>query len=194
MTWLRSPVQLATDHLDATRQAIDSLAREAPTLLGWGAELWDRCCEGHRLLVAGNGGSAAQAQHLAAELVGRYRGERRPLSALAIGVDPAATSAIANDYGVEDQFARQIEAHGRLGDVALFLSTSGSSPNVVAAALAARRAGLRTWALTGPLPNRLAEVVDEVVAVSAARTASVQEAHQVAIHLVCEALEDRRSA
>jgi D-sedoheptulose 7-phosphate isomerase len=192
MTWLRSPVHLATAHLAATRDALDGLTREVPKLLDWGRELWERCSDGHRLLVAGNGGSAAQAQHLAAELVGRYRADRRPLSALAIGVDPAATSAIANDYGIADLFARQVEAHGRAGDVALFLSTSGNSPNVVAAAHTARRLGLRTWALTGSLPNRLATVVDEVVAVPGVKTASVQEAHQVAIHLICEALEDRR--
>jgi D-sedoheptulose 7-phosphate isomerase len=193
MTWLRSPVHLATAHLAATRDALDGLTREVPTLLGWGREVWDRCSEGHRLLVVGNGGSAAQAQHLAAELVGRYRGDHRPLSALAIGVDPAATSAIVNDYGVEEQFARQVEAHGRPGDVALFLSTSGTSPNVVSAARTGRRLGLRTWALTGSLPNPLADVVDEAVAVPGVTTASVQEAHQVAIHLICEAIEDGRA-
>jgi D-sedoheptulose 7-phosphate isomerase len=145
------------------------------------------------LLTAGNGGSAAEAQHLAAELVGRFVDERLPLSALALCTDGAAVTAIGNDYGAEQLFARQVCAHGRPGDVLVVLSTSGRSPNVVAAAHAARDCGLTTWALTGPGPNPLTEVCDDAVCIEADTTATIQELHLVAVHLLCAAV-DRRVA
>ncbi|WP_143860684.1 D-sedoheptulose-7-phosphate isomerase, partial [Nocardia cerradoensis] len=111
---------------------------------------------GGRLFTCGNGGSAAEAQHLSAELTGRFRGERQPLSAIALHCDTSSTTAIVNDYGIDEMFARQLRAHGRPGDVLVVLSTSGSSPNVVAAAKAAHDIGMATWAMTGPPPNPLA--------------------------------------
>ncbi len=122
---------------------------------------------GGRLLACGNGGSAAEAQHLTGELVGRFRHERRPLSAIALHADTSATTAIVNDYGDHEVFARQVAAHGRPGDVLVCLSTSGSSQNVVAAAKAAHELGVTTWALTGPAPNPLAALCDEAVTVEA---------------------------
>ncbi|CAM5680972.1 D-sedoheptulose 7-phosphate isomerase OS=Streptomyces griseomycini OX=66895 GN=FHS37_002862 PE=4 SV=1 [Streptomyces griseomycini] len=104
---------------------------------------------GGRLLAAGNGGSAAQAQHLTAEIVGRYRDDRPPFSAIALHADTSSTTAIANDYGVDEVFARQVRAHGREGDVLMLLSTTGASANLLSAADAARAAGVRVWALTG---------------------------------------------
>ncbi|WP_237535565.1 SIS domain-containing protein [Streptomyces sp. SID3343] len=155
----------------------------------WGVILAPELADGSRLLVAGNGGSAAEAQHLTAELVGRYHDERRPLSALALHAETSSVTAIVNDYGADEVFARQVEAHGRPGDTVLLLSTSGSSPNVVRAAHRARSMGLRVWALTGPAPNELASVADDALCVEADNTATIQEVHLLAAHLLCEAID-----
>jgi D-sedoheptulose 7-phosphate isomerase len=144
---------------------------------------------GGRLLACGNGGSAAQAQHLTSELVGRYRHERQPFSAIALHAETSTVTAIANDYPPDQLFARQVQAHGRPGDVFVALSTSGRSPNVVAALRTARRAGLTTWVLTGPAPNALSVEADDAVVVDAPYTATVQEVHQVVVHLLCAALD-----
>lgn len=160
----------------------------------WGAGLASCLLAGGRLLIAGNGGSAAQAQHLSAELVGRFQGERRPLSAIALHADTSSFTAICNDYGPDEVFARQIAAHGRSGDVALLLSTSGSSSNILTAASRARQLGLTVWALTGPSPNPLAAVADETLGVVADDTATIQEVHMVALHLMCEALDNAIAA
>jgi D-sedoheptulose 7-phosphate isomerase len=136
--------------------------------------------------VAGNGGSAAEAQHLAAELVGRLRTERIPLSAIALTPDSSAVTAISNDYGFDEVFARQVRAHGRPGDVFLALSTSGRSPNLIAAARAAQECGLRTWAMTGAGPNPLADACDKALRCPAADSQVVQELHLVAVHVMCE--------
>ena len=113
------------------------------------------------MLAVGNGGSAAQAAHLSAELVGRFDGERRPLAAVAIGAEHPTMTALVNDYGVDEAFARPVRAHGRTGDVLVALSTSGRSPNVRASVSAAHELGLLTLALTGPAPNPLADDCDE---------------------------------
>ncbi|HEU4450354.1 MAG TPA: SIS domain-containing protein [Gaiellaceae bacterium] len=176
-------------HLAALRRALAALERDVPVLEAWGARLAHALLRGGRLLAVGNGGSAAQAQHLTSELVGRYVDERIPLSALALHAESSSLTAIANDYGAEAAYARQVRAHGRPGDVLLALSTSGRSPNVLAAAEAARAGRLAVWALTGPAPNRLAALAEESLAVEAAATATVQEAHQVAIHLLCAAVD-----
>jgi D-sedoheptulose 7-phosphate isomerase len=144
---------------------------------------------GGKVLLAGNGGSAADAQHIAAELVGRFIDDRAPLAAVALTTDTSALTAIGNDYGFEHVFARSVQAHGRAGDILLLLSTSGRSPNLLAAAAAARRAGLRTWALTGPAPNALVACCDESLAVDGSTGASVQEAQQVAVHLLCASFD-----
>jgi D-sedoheptulose 7-phosphate isomerase len=176
-------------HLDALAPALTGLRAQVPVLARWGAELAAVLAGGGRLLAVGNGGSAAQAQHLTSELVGRYRDDRRPFSALALHAETSALTAIANDYGVEQVFARQVHAHGRPGDVLLTLSTSGRSPNVAAAVEAGRRAGLRVWALTGPGPNPVAERAHDRLCIDAATTATVQEVHQIAVHLLCEAFD-----
>lgn len=156
----------------------------------WARRLCDVYEHGGRLLACGNGGSAAEAQHLTAELVGRFERERRPLSAIALHADTSSLTAIGNDYGAPDVFARQVRAHGRPGDVLVCLSTSGASRNVVTAAAAARELGLRAWALTGPLPNTLAMVCDDAVAVPAERAATVQEVHLALVHVLCAALDE----
>jgi len=175
-------------HLGGLRATLDGLAGESRRLERWGTELATRLRRGGRLLAAGNGGSAAEAQHLTAELVGRYRGEREPLSAIALHADTSTITALGNDYGYEEVFARQVRAHGRPGDVLVLLSTSGRSRNLVAAAEAGRSLGLSVWALTGPGPNPLAAASSEALCLPGA-TPSVQEAHLVTVHLLCEVVD-----
>ncbi|MGW2546746.1 SIS domain-containing protein, partial [Kitasatospora sp. NPDC001574] len=141
------------------------------------------------ILAAGNGGSAAEAQHQTSELVGRFRADRAPLSAIALHADSSSVTAITNDYGPDVVFARQVRAHGRPGDVLLLLFTSGTSPNVLAAARMGREMGLTVWALTGPAPNPLADAGDQAVCVDAEQVATVQECHLVAVHLSCAAVD-----
>ncbi len=149
---------------------------------------------GHKVLICGNGGSAAEAQHLAGELVGRFRRERDPWPALALTADAAVVTAIANDYGFETVFARQVAAFGCAGDVLVGLSTSGESPNVVNAATEARERGMRIVALTGNRPSRLGTLADAEIAVPASETALVQEVHSVLVHLICEFVESNLTA
>lgn len=163
-------------------QGLDQLAH-------WGDRLASVLPAGGRLLAAGNGGSAAQAQHLTAELVGRYREERAPYSAISLHAETSSMTAIGNDYGFEHVFARQVAAHGRDGDVLLLLSTSGRSANLLSAAMTARAAGVEVWALTGASPNPLAEAADQALCIDAATTATVQETHLVAVHLLCESFD-----
>ncbi len=180
-------------HLMSSQRGLSALTVELDRLARWGATLRHRLERGGRLLVAGNGGSAALAHHLTGEMVGRFDREREPFSALALSGDVAAVTAIGNDYGYDEVFARQVLAHGRQGDVLVGLSTSGRSPNLLRAVDAARRAGLVTWAMTGPAPNPLADAADDAVAVPCADTPSVQDVHQVAVHLLCLAFENAAS-
>lgn len=177
-------------HFDALRDAVARTSVEATRLRGWGRQLAMVLPHGGRLLACGNGGSAAEAQHLTAELVGRFREERIPMSAIALHADTSALTAIANDYGDEEMFARGVRAHGRAGDVLMALSTSGASRNVIAAVKAAHEVGMVTWALTGRGPNELTGMCDESICVDAESTATVQEIHLMLIHGLCMALDD----
>jgi D-beta-D-heptose 7-phosphate kinase/D-beta-D-heptose 1-phosphate adenosyltransferase len=177
------------DHLTALAEAIDPYRTVAARLADWGSELARHLRDGGRLLVAGNGGSAAEAQHLAAELVGKLREDRMPLSAIALTPDSSAVTAISNDYGYDEVFARQVRAHGRPGDVLMLLSTSGRSPNLVAAARAAREIGVRTWAMTGAGPSPLADACDEVLRCPSPEGQVVQELHLVSVHILCEHID-----
>ena len=184
------PLRYSTlsDHLDDLRTGLASLAAQEAEIDEWGRQLaW--CLDGGRLLVAGNGGSAAEAQHLTAELVGRFETERRPLSALVLHGDSSTVTAVCNDYGRDEVFARQVQAHGRPGDVLLLLSTSGASSNLLAAVERAHDCGLQVWALTGPAPNPLAGAADRRIVIEARSVSSVQEAHLVAVHALCAAVE-----
>jgi len=180
------------EHLSDARAALEDLGAHLGELDVWSCWLADALGTGGRLLVAGNGGSAALAGHLAAELVGRFRGERPAFSALALH-EAATLTAIGNDYGFEESFARQVDAHGREGDVLLTLSTSGRSANLLRATERAHALGVATWALTGPGPNPLGERTDELIALDAPNAAAVQEAQQVAVHLLCLGFEHHLS-
>ena len=144
---------------------------------------------GGMVLVAGNGGSAAEAQHFTAELVGRFKLERRPLPALCLNADTAVITALGNDYGYQEVFARQVEAFAGPDDVLVLFSTSGESPNVVEAALAARRHALDVIAVTGSNPCRLSDLATHVVATGGVEPCRIQELHMVVTHVLCEVIE-----
>jgi len=182
-------MKVIDEHLTALADALLPFREVAGKLADWGEQLAGILGTGGRLLVAGNGGSAAEAQHLTAELVGKLREDRTPLSALALHAETSSGTAIANDYGYAEVFARQVRAHGRPGDVLILMSTSGRSRNLLNAGERAARIGMRVWAMTGPRPNPLADLADEVLAVAADSTATVQEVHLVAVHLMCEAVD-----
>lgn len=177
------------DHFDALAAAVGNGAVPLAPLGRWARTLAGVLGSGGRLLAAGNGGSAAEAQHLTAELVGRFRADRAPFSAIALHAETSSLTAIANDYGGEQIFARQVAAHGRPGDVCLLLSTSGRSRNLLVAASAARNCAVTAWALTGPAPNPLAAACDDAVCVDAPDPATVQELHLVVLHALCLAFE-----
>lgn len=190
---LQVPAGALRRHLEASEAAAHGLADDLGTIERWAGRLRKRFRAGSMLLVAGNGGSAAQASHLAAEFVGRYDGDRRAYSAISLAVDPATVTALANDYGIGALFARQVEAHGQVGDVLIALSTSGASADLLAAVDEARARGLTVWAMTSPAPNPLFSSADEAITVDAPRTCVVQEMHLIVLHLLCEAF-DRQGA
>jgi D-sedoheptulose 7-phosphate isomerase len=192
-----TPAEVLVDHVDRLAAALPALRAAAPTLASWGATIAGCLRAGGRLLAAGNGGSAAEAQHLTAELVGRFEGDREPFSAIALHADTSALTAIGNDYGYAEVYARQVRAHAREGDIVLLLSTSGASPNLLTAAQAAVDRKAHAWALTGPGPNPLSTCCTDAVCLPG-DAATVQEAHLAAVHMICRAVEavlaDRNAA
>ncbi len=177
--------------LRKSRDVLTRLADElAPEIARAATTVVNSYRRGGKLLLAGNGGSAADAQHVAGELVGRFRQERAPLPAIALTTDTSVLTAIANDYSVEDMFRRQVEALGRESDVFIGLSTSGASPNVLAAVTAARQLGLTTIGLTGDYPDSpLARSVDLALCVPSRETPHIQEAHICILHTICGLVE-----
>lgn len=149
---------------------------------------------GGKLLVMGNGGSAADAQHFAAEIVGRFKMERRALPAIALTTDSSILSAIGNDYGFDRVFSRQVEALAQAGDVVVGISTSGNSPNVQVALEAARAAGCRTVALLGRDGGTIAGIVDLPLVMPSHDTPRIQEGHITMIHIICDLIEKRMFA
>ncbi len=152
--------------------------------------IWEALKVGKKVLVCGNGGSAADAQHFAAELVGRFENERRGFPSIALTCDSSALTAIGNDYGFERIFARQVEALATVGDVLVALSTSGNSPNIISAVMKARKIGCRTIGMTGASGKKLASLCDAAVLVPSSRTARIQEAHITIIHIWCEMIDE----
>jgi D-sedoheptulose 7-phosphate isomerase len=183
------PLPAGCDHLDELHGPLTALRADAARLDLWGRRLAAVLTGGGRLLAVGNGGSAAQAAHLTSELVGRYRDDRPPFSAIALCAEASAVTAIGNDYGIEEVFARQVRGHGRHGDVLVALSTSGRSPNVLAAVDAAHDAGMVAWAVAGRPGNPLALRCDDAVCVDSHHTATIQEVHLIAIHMLCAAVD-----
>jgi D-sedoheptulose 7-phosphate isomerase len=182
-------VPVSGSHLARLEETLRAFEPQVPRLEAWGRRAAQVLVAGGRLLACGNGGSAEQAQHLTTELVGRYQDERQPFAALPLTHDMTAVTAIGNDYGASQIFARQVRAHGRPGDLLLCLSTSGQSPNVLAAAEAAATIGMTAWALTGRGPNPLADACADAITVDAVMTCTVQEVHLAAIHILCAAVD-----
>ena len=178
--------------IDAHISVIQSLVALTPTVEQASHLCADALAAGYRILLCGNGGSASDCQHLAGELVGRLKGNRRPLPAHALGADSAVMTCIANDFGYEEVFARQVEGIGKAGDVLLALSTSGNSANVVRAVEQANALGITTIGLLGGNGGKLAQVCTHVVCVSASTdTARIQEAHILIGHVICADIEAR---
>ena len=170
-------------------EALRALAGEGAAVEAAGRTIVESLRGGGKLLVLGNGGSAADAQHIAAELVGRYLKERRGLAAVALTVNTSTLTAVANDYGYERIFARQLEALGRPGDVCLALSTSGNSPNVLAAAKLARELGMKVIGMTGRSGGQLKGACDLCIRVPSDETPRIQEAHILVGHVLCDFVE-----
>jgi len=174
------------EHLQAVQATLQSQLGEIERA---GALLRDTLNQGNKVLLCGNGGSAADAQHIAAELVGRYERQRRAWPAIALTTDTSALTALSNDFGYEEVFARQVEALASANDVLLALSTSGTSANILKAVKKARTLECKTIALTGAGGEPLASLCDLAVVVPATRTARIQECHITIGHLWCELID-----
>jgi D-sedoheptulose 7-phosphate isomerase len=181
-----------TGHFEASRDALAQAAGDA-TLLATAQAIADAITRalksGGKLLLIGNGGSAADAQHIAAEFVGRYKMERPGYAAIALTTDSSALTSIANDYGFEQIFARQVEALGVKGDVLVALSTSGRSPNILAALQTARARGLVTIGFTGTKGDAMRAACDQLFVAPSDDTPVIQQIHMVALHAICAVVE-----
>lgn len=177
-----------SDHLEVLQSV---MAGDLPEKLDQTAKIWKKALDGgHKVLFCGNGGSAADSQHLAAELVGRFQKERRGLPSIALTVDTSILTAVANDYGYDTVFARQVEALGQPGDVLVGLSTSGNSPNVLAAIKLAKEKGITCIGMTAAGGGKMAEACDICLAVPAKVTARAQEMHIMMGHILCELVDE----
>jgi D-sedoheptulose 7-phosphate isomerase len=178
-SWLLRSIDVKVKTVDV---CTDSVAQAAEMLI--------ECLKsGHKVLLCGNGGSAADSQHMACELVGRFLVDRRALAAIALTTDTSILTAIANDYDYEQVFQRQVQALGQPGDVLLALSTSGNTVNVLKAADAARRQGMKVVALTGETGGQLKNLCDCLIAVPSTMTPHVQESHITVLHVLCELVD-----
>ena len=186
---MRDAARIADETLAAAAKLHERMRASAGPVVIAAETISEALRAGGKLLVFGNGGSAADAQHLASELVGRFQKERAAIAAIALTVDSSVLTSVANDSSFKQVFARQIEALGRRGDVALGISTSGESPNVVVALQTAKAQGLKTVALTGRDGGTVGRVADIHVNVPDQSTARVQEVHQTLIHVLCEVIE-----
>jgi D-sedoheptulose 7-phosphate isomerase len=179
-------------HLTLSRDAIERAGQDA-SLLDAARTIADVIAAGlrggNKLLITGNGGSAADAQHIAAEIVGRYKKDRPAYAAIALTTDTSALTAIGNDYGFEQVFSRQVEGLGRRGDVLLALTTSGRSPNILAALKAARQQGLVTIGFTGAKGTALGASCDHLLVAPSEDTAVIQQIHMAFAHGICEVIE-----
>ncbi len=179
-------------HLKSSRDALERASGDA-SLIDTARKIADTIAAslrgGNKLLIAGNGGSAADAQHIAAEIVGRYKKDRPAYAALALTTDTSALTAIGNDYGFEQVFSRQVEGLGKRGDVLLALTTSGRSPNILTALKAARQQGLITIGFTGAKGVGLAASCDHLLVAPSEDTAVIQQIHMAFAHGICEVIE-----
>jgi D-sedoheptulose 7-phosphate isomerase len=187
---LKSTAPITAAFEDAARNLNSICSTSYPDKIQQAIELLiERLSAGNKLLVCGNGGSAADAMHICAELVGRFLRDRRPLAAIALTANQPILTALGNDYCYESVFSRQVEALAKPGDVVWGISTSGNSKNVVEALRSARTLGAWTIGLTGESGGAMAEHADVLLAVPVAATPRIQEIHVVTYHVICEAVE-----
>jgi|APCry1669189070_1035195.scaffolds.fasta_scaffold11637_1 D-sedoheptulose 7-phosphate isomerase len=206
MTWGRgvsgqsdsaSPLMVCTmhvsfrDQLDESAAVVQSFTAQADAVDAICRLVADAVLSGSTLFTCGNGGSATDAIHLAEEMMGRYRATRRPLPAVCLNTDVGTITCIANDFGFEQVFARQLEALARPGDLLVIFSTSGGSPNILAALHAARASGVTCIALLGKGGGAARELADHVLVVPSASSARIQEVHTLILHAICEEIEGR---
>ena len=187
-SFLKNEIEAAVANLKLMSKRLESDARlleEANRMIGFSLDA------GGKLLIAGNGGSAADAQHLAAEIVGRFRKERKGMPAVALTTDTSVLTAVGNDYGFEAVFARQVEALGKKGDVFLGITTSGNSANIISALKSASASGMRTITLTGGDGGAAAKASDLALIFPSVETPRIQEYHAVVIHIMASLLEER---
>lgn len=178
-------------NIGAHQQVVEALLENGTEMISKIAScIADAIGAGGKVLIAGNGGSAADAQHIAGELVGRFLCDRRPFPAVALSTDTSVITSVANDYDFDHVFVRQVDALTSPGDVFWTLSTSGNSPNVVLAAESAKKRGATVIAFTGRDGGRLGKLADLTLAVPADRTDRIQEAHMIAYHIICELVEE----
>lgn len=175
--------------LDASLRVLADMSKQAALVEEIATRVCDAVTHNHLLLTCGNGGSATDAQHLAEELIGRYRGNRRALPAISLAADVSALTCIANDFGYDAVFARQIAGLGKPGDVLVCFSTSGNSPNITNALRAAREAGVFGIALLGKDGGAARSLADLALVVQASDSARIQEAHLQVLHYICEVVE-----
>jgi D-sedoheptulose 7-phosphate isomerase len=188
----RISVELWRKELDEHRQTVEATAHSAQQAFCDAVTiLEDGVRRGGTILLFGNGGSASDAQHIAAELVVRYKNNRLPIAAVALTTDTSTLTACANDLGYDKIFERQIEAIGRKGDVAFAISTSGRSPNVLRGLRQARASGLQTIGLSGGIGGEMRDVCDSVIVIPSSTTSRIQEMHITIGHMLCKALEER---
>lgn len=179
----------AEGHLDAAHEVLTVLR---PAVESVADEMASCIRNGGKILVCGNGGSAADAQHFAAELVNRFQRERRPYASIALTTDSSILTSIANDYDFSQVFSKQVEALGRKGDLLLAISTSGNAANVCRAVEAAKAAGVASVALCGGTGGLLAKTADHVLCISSSSvTARIQEAHGMIVHALCQLIEEK---
>jgi len=184
MNWDR----LAEEYLTVADEVFQSLREPIEDLA---KEIADRLREGAKVMVCGNGGSAADAQHLAGEMVNKFLKDRKPYSAVALSTDTSVISAISNDFGYELIFEKQVHALGRSGDVLIAISTSGNAANVCRAVEAAKHLNILTVALTGGTGGKLGKLANMIVSISSSKcTPRIQEGHQLVIHALCERVEE----
>ena len=181
--------QFISEYLDGHQKVLAKLEASTGDIQQAAGRCIAALASGHKLLICGNGGSAADAQHMAAELVGRFIADRPALAAIALTTDTSALTAIANDYGYDDVFSRQVAGLANAGDVLIAISTSGSSSNVLAACKQARALGCEVVGLTGQDGGALKECSDTAVVAPAQSTAHIQECHIVVVHLLCALIE-----
>lgn len=180
--------QIQTDHAAVVAEVFGTLR---PAIEAFSRDVVASLRAGGKLMICGNGGSAADSQHIAGEFINRFLLERRPYAAVALSTDTSSMTAVGNDYSFDQVFEKQVQALGRSGDILLGISTSGNAANVCRAFEAAKKLGIKTVALTGGAGGRLAPLADRVIAISCTRhTPRIQEGHELAFHLFCERIEE----